>query len=127
MPAKKGSKKLVFKQSLLGTFQKNKKSLNEMEEKIKQQELALVEYNKILIDNELSLKQIAINIDNERRKVEHKRHKLKCLQTQSALLSSSSKSESRKERNSVVISVKVIKKKIKSNRRKFELKSKASA
>ena len=34
MPAKKGSKKLVEKQSLLGKFQNNKKTITDMQSKI---------------------------------------------------------------------------------------------
>ena len=36
MPAKKGSKKLIVKQSLLGLFQKNKKLIINMEQKKKE-------------------------------------------------------------------------------------------
>ena len=100
MPSKKGSKKLVFKQSLLGTYQKNKKLKTNMEEKIAEQEMNLTEQrkviqkqedsidlqNQIILDNKDSLEKLNIDIDNQRRKISHKRRALKALQIESESL-----------------------------------------
>ena len=85
MPAKKGSKKLIAKQSLLGLFQKNKKLIINMEQKIKEQENTLKQLRVVYAKDNLVLKDLTKKIDDQRRKVRHKRHTLKTLQAEKVI------------------------------------------
>ena len=85
MPAKKGSKKLIAKQSLLGLFQKNKKLIINMEQKIKEQENTLEQLRVVYEQDNLVSKDLTKKIDNQRRKVRHKRSKLRILQAENVI------------------------------------------
>jgi len=124
MPAKKGSKNLVHKQSLLGTFQKNKRTILDMEDKIENQEKLITEHQVIFSANEEVLKKLTVDIDNTRRKVSRKQQKLKCLQTQSNLLSDSKIDSLARNEEDVYISSNTIKKR-KANPTTHELNQKA--
>ena len=52
MPARKGSKKLNVKYSLLGKFQSNKKIIAGMEQKIQEQSKVIEDLQNILAANE---------------------------------------------------------------------------
>ena len=67
MPAKKGSKKLIAKQSLLGIFQKNKKLLINMEERIKEQEISLEQLSVVYSQDNKVLKDLTKKIDNQKK------------------------------------------------------------
>jgi len=76
MPAKKASRKLVHKQSLLGVFQKNKKVLSGMEQKIEVQNQTIKDLKVISSANSTTIDQLNKSIDNERNKLSYKRKKL---------------------------------------------------
>ena len=85
MPSKKGSKKLVAKQSLLGIIQKNKKFLSIMEDKISEQELSLQRLSVVYSEDEAALKDLRKKIDNQRRQLRHKRSTFRTLQVENSI------------------------------------------
>ena len=79
MPPRKGSKALNKKHQHLGTFQKNKKSLNEMESKILEQKKEMEAKENEYLQNKQNLDDIQKNIshlssviNNKKRQLDHK-------------------------------------------------------
>ena len=73
MPARKGSKSLVLKNSYLGKFQCNKKFINTMEQKLDKQEKLLLQQQIEVHDNEEKLRSISEKLENQRRAISHKK------------------------------------------------------
>ena len=79
MPGKKGSKKLVEKQSLLGKFQKNKKVISEMQAKVDAQNADIIALKKLHAENQNTIDELNKKIDNQRNILAYKRKKIKNL------------------------------------------------
>jgi len=80
---KREQKKLVEKQRFLGIFQKNKKTLSGMEEKIREQEIVLSQQQEVILANQTAITDLNTKVDNQRRQLAHKRSKWKALQVES--------------------------------------------
>ena len=79
MPGKKGSKKLVEKQSLLGKFQKNKKLFSEMQAKLDAQNESIAALETLRSANQVAIDELNKKIDCQRNILAYKRKKIKNL------------------------------------------------
>ena len=77
MPAKKGSKKLVEKHSLLGIFQKNKKTISDMQWKLDTQTENIHDLEVLYSANQAATNDRNRKIDSQRNVLFYKRKKLK--------------------------------------------------
>ena len=85
MPAKKESKKLVEKQSLLGIFQKNKKTISDMQSKLDAQTENICNLEVLYSANQAASNDLNRKIDSQRNVLSYKRKKLKKLHALSVI------------------------------------------
>ena len=75
MPAKKGSKKLVFKNSYLGKFQENNKHIKTMEQRLQEQKTILNQKQAEVHENSQKLKELSRKLECQRRALSHKKER----------------------------------------------------